>query len=41
MALERLSDGENTAGPWVDGGRGTAARQESGEREQRGIEGMG
>jgi hypothetical protein len=41
MALERLSDGENTAGPRIDGGGDTATRQESGECEQRGIEGVG
>jgi hypothetical protein len=41
MALERLSDSENNEGPWVDGGGDTAARRESVEREQRGIEGVG
>jgi hypothetical protein len=40
MALERLSDDENTARTRADGWGDTAARRESGECEQRGIEGV-
>jgi hypothetical protein len=36
-----LCDGENRAGALVDDGGDTAARRESGEREQRGNRGDG